>query len=196
MPSLCSLCSQISFLDLPPFPDWLGGYHVPHSPDSELLPFLPKHIDDDLSRRVVPGSLGLPHHPSLANLQEAAASCDVCKLIEQSVGRVRKILEEVQNDKQYVYYNKSGPPLYEFFMSKRRENEDGLLVWSRAEKNHETYLLGAIGFCVDDGIIVTLDRSQIVANVSKTVRSKLTFVAALSAKTQLHQLPSVVSGTG
>src|ERR1700712_729122 len=41
MASLCSLCSQISFLDLPPYPQWLGGRQLVIK-DSELIPFVPK----------------------------------------------------------------------------------------------------------------------------------------------------------
>ena len=148
MPSLCSLCSQIAFLDLPPFPVWLGGYHVPLAADSELIPFLP----DDHDVIVSASNLGIPHHPSLPALQEAAASCEICALIDQSVGRVRKLLDEAQNNKHFMRYDRSGGPLYEFFMSKRREGEDGLLVWSMSKNNNEAFLLGAIGYCVDDGM--------------------------------------------
>jgi hypothetical protein len=148
MPSLCSLCSQISFLDLPPFPDWLGGYHVPLGADSELVPFLP----DDTDVTISANNLGNSHHPSLPALQEAAVSCEICALIEQSVDRVRKLLDEAQNNKHFAYYDKSGGPAYEFFMSRRRKGEDGLLIWSMSKNNNEAFLLGAIGFCVDDGM--------------------------------------------
>lgn len=154
MPSLCNLCSQISFLDLPPFPSSLAGYHVPFKADSELLPFLTKVITTPEKRRqrIPVGSLGLAHHLTLAALREAAKICEVCALIEQSVDRVRATLEEAKKSTSYVTFDKTGPPTWEFFLSKRGEGEDGLLAWSMSEKGlREAYLLGAIGFCVDDG---------------------------------------------
>lgn len=98
------------------------------------------------------GSLGLEYHPTLSALKEAAKTCDVCALIEQSVNKVIALLEEAGKDEMYVAYDKTGPPTWEFFLSKREEGESGLLAWSLSE-NGEVYLLGAIGFCVDDGMI-------------------------------------------
>jgi len=262
MASLCHICSQISFLSLPPFPDWLG-YHELALLNSELVPFVPKkdipscteseqkqeeerdawglqhvfpmcfypqtaeaeifpavagkvlHEDknregaEESLRHVFPScfypeppskdeeeqaaeglrhifpacfyspaisapqksavisskvtkhrSLGLPHHPSLAALQEAAKSCSVCALIEQSVNRVRNTYEEACKDEDWASWYDNGPPIYEFFMSQRKEGEDGILLWSMAEKTDRAYLVGAIGFCVDDGeFLVTLSGS-------------------------------------
>jgi hypothetical protein len=154
MPSLCILCSQISFLDLPPFPPSLAGYHVPFKADSDLLPFVTKVTTTPEKRiqRIPVGSLGLAHHPSLAALWEAAKICEICALLEQSVDRVRATLEEAKKSNSYVAFDRTGPPTWEFFLSKRGKGEHGLLAWSMSEKGlPEAYLLGAIGFCVDDG---------------------------------------------
>jgi hypothetical protein len=155
MPSLCSLCSSISFLELPSFPPSLAGHHVPFKADSELLPYITKTVSSpEKGKHKMPvGSLGLAHQTSLTFLQEAAKICDICTLIEQSVNRVRAVLEEAGKDKIYVTYDTTGPPTWEFWLSQRREGEDGFLVWSMAEKSEQAYLVGAVGFCVDDGRI-------------------------------------------
>jgi hypothetical protein len=157
MASLCSICSSIPLLDLPPFPPSLSGYHVPYKAHSELLPWLTKRTaapDQDKGYVKWPvGSLGLAHQPTLSALQESAKTCDICTLIEQSVNRVRAVLEEAAEDKFYVTYDKTGPPTWEFWVSGRREGEDGFLVWCMAENGEQAYLVGAVGFCVDDGKI-------------------------------------------
>ncbi|KAF2101722.1 HET-domain-containing protein [Rhizodiscina lignyota] len=159
MPGLCSICSNISFLDLPPFPPWIGWYHVPLHHLSELVPFVPRDEEDHdalksgTRKAVSPGSLGLPYHQSLEALQEAAKTCDVCSLVEESVLRVKGLVEGAFKDARFAYYDKSGGPKYEFGITKRRDGEDGLLVWSMAKDNDECYLMGAIGYCVDDGTL-------------------------------------------
>lgn len=100
-------------------------------------------------------SLGLPHHSTLASLRNAAQSCEICALIEQSVDRVRKILEEANKDPDFVAYDENGAPTFEFSLSKRPEGEDGFLVWSRAEKGPNAFMLGAIGYCVVDGRLLS-----------------------------------------
>jgi hypothetical protein len=156
MPSLCSLCDKISFLDLPPYPPSLAGYHVPFKANSELFPFITKTISTpEKGKHKMPvGPLGLAHHPSLVALQDAAeGGCEVCAMIEQSVDRVRAVLEEAGKDKLYVTYDRTGPPTWEFWLSKRKEGGDGVAVWSMAEKGEQVYLVGVVGFCVDDGKI-------------------------------------------
>lgn len=97
------------------------------------------------------GPLGLAHHPTLLDLQTAAKNCDICALIEQSVDSVRATLELAKQDKFYAAYDKTGPPIWEFWMSKREDGEDGFSVWSMAAESEQAYLVGAVGFCVDDG---------------------------------------------
>jgi hypothetical protein len=259
MSSLCSLCSNISFLDLPPFPDWLGG-HESVIADSELVPFVPnessppkegdyhneeeevglRHVfpacfypqkdsssssssvdnedEDEVDevglRHVFPScfypqkessaskdegfhdalphcffpqtlslpqilptpqhpsktrALGLSHHSSLTALQEAALSCEICGLIKQSVDRVRGILEEYYKNEENVAWDRNGPPTWKFWITKRRAGEDGICVWSPAEKSNRVFLVGAIGLCVDDGMSSVLVSSS-QASYKKGVR--------------------------
>lgn len=156
MTQLCALCSKLPFVNLPPFPDWLNKYHVPLKADDDLVPYLPDREEGSITKDnphgvAKTGSLGIAHHQTFEALQEAAKSCDVCFLIEQSVQTVRDLLEEANKDPRYVYYNKAGPPKYEFSITGRHEDEEGLLVWSLAEDESEVYLMAAIGYCVDDG---------------------------------------------
>lgn len=154
MPKLCSLCSSISFLDLPPYPEWIGGYHVPIAPLSEMVPHVPKSEEgEDGKHKSVPaGSIGISYHQSLEELQAAAKECEICALIEDSALRVKSLFEEALETPRFAYYDKSEGPNYELGMTKRREGEDGVMVWSMAKKSKECYLMGAIGFCVDDGM--------------------------------------------
>lgn len=153
MPSLCSLCSSISFIDLPPYPSSLAGHHIPFKADGVLLPYLTKRfVTPEGTRKSEPvGSLGLAHHPSLDDLQTAAKECDICALIDQSVDGVMETLELAKQDKFYVAYDKTGPPIWEFWLSKRNEGEDGFSVWTMASESEQAYLVGAVGFVVDDG---------------------------------------------
>lgn len=64
---------------------------------------------------------------------------------------VRATLEEAMKDQLYVMYDKTGPPIWEFYLSKRNEGEDGFCVWTMAAESEQAYLVGAVGFCVDDG---------------------------------------------
>lgn len=139
MASLCSLCSSISFLDLPPHPCSLAGHHIPFKVDSVLLPYLTKpFITPEGKKQALPvGSLGLAHHPPLLDLQTAAKNCDICALIEQSVDSVRATLELAKQDKFYAAYDKTGPPIWEFWMSKRKDGEDGFSVWIWRQRVHK-----------------------------------------------------------
>ncbi|QDS67590.1 hypothetical protein FKW77_003719 [Venturia effusa] len=152
MPSLCSLCSSISFLDLPPYPSSLAGHQIPFKADSVLLPYLTKRIitPEGKTEPLPVGSLGLAHHPSLLGLQTAAKTCEICALIEQSVDEVRDTLDLARQDKFYAAYDKTGPPIWEFWLSKRKHGEDGFCVWSMAAESEQAYLVGAVGFVVDD----------------------------------------------
>lgn len=151
--SLCSLCSSISFLDLPPYPSSLAGHHIPFEADSVLLPYLTKRIitPEGIVESVLVGSLGLAHHPTLLDLQTAAKNCDICALIEQSVDGVKNVLELAKQDKYCAAYDKTGPPIWQFWLSKRKEGEDGFSVWCKASESEQAYLVGAVGFVVDDG---------------------------------------------
>ncbi|TID27527.1 homodimeric type dihydroorotase [Venturia nashicola] len=96
------------------------------------------------------GSLGLAHHPTLLALQTAAKDCDICALIEESVNGVVETLELAKQEEFYAAFDETGPPIWEFWLSKRKDGEDGFSVWCMASESKQAYLVGAVGFVVDD----------------------------------------------
>lgn len=64
---------------------------------------------------------------------------------------VKNVLELAKQDKYCAAYDKTGPPIWQFWLSKRKEGEDGFSVWCKASESEQAYLVGAVGFVVDDG---------------------------------------------
>lgn len=159
MANICSLCSSIPFLDLPVFPKWLRTYHIPVGGRSNLIPFVPeKHaveVGEDnrgVRNKVKPEmSLGIPYHKDSMALSASANTCELCSIVYKSVLEVKNIWDGEQKNPRFTYYDRSGPPKYELFLSARREDgEDGFIVWSMSEKNTEIFLMASVGYCVDD----------------------------------------------
>ena len=146
---LCELCSRIDFSALPAFPEWLPGFHVP-SLDPNLVPFISE------GPNVPPEgfkALGVGHHKSLDTLLAAAVNCELCELISRGVLHVVKSRKEYVLDERQRHFDRPGEPTYELRICKRLDAQQGFVVMSPAERNKEIYLVGGVGFCVENGML-------------------------------------------
>lgn len=90
-----------------------------------------------------------PHHASLTSLSACAKSCDLCRLIQSSIGG---FWEGFESRKRLGF--QTSPPDYELWLG-GRDDADGfqILGLERGITTHRLFyqLLGGIDFCLDNG---------------------------------------------
>lgn len=142
--TLCSLCLSIPWDSLPQLPlCWkgtnVGGRSIYYS---------------DLSASSAPNvPLGFPYHSSLKALAASADNCGLCDIISNSVDQFVASCRTAENELDFTYYaNGRLPADFNLWLTKRVNSGDGFLVLVRAPLEGVIYLVGAVGFCVRDGM--------------------------------------------
>lgn len=140
--SLCHLCKNIPWEDLPTVPEGVGRGLSGHTFFQPLYKW-PKD------------ARGYAHHQTLGALHQAASSCGLCNLIFASAANVRKEMEELESKRQ-AGSRHYGLPTWELFLVKREEGGDGCWVISFVGNvwkgpTGEARIVAALGICVRDG---------------------------------------------
>ncbi|KAF7509269.1 hypothetical protein GJ744_008163 [Endocarpon pusillum] len=97
--------------------------------------------------------LGFSHHESLAELATSAADCELI----HSLGRTFLIsYDETAGDspphpRSYVEWF---PLHFQLWLTKRLNQADGFLILVRGQTEDEVFLVGVVGFCVEDDSVL------------------------------------------
>lgn len=138
--SLCDLCKNIPWEDLPTVPKDVSCGLSGH-------PYIQAcyHWPQDVR--------GYAHHQSRDALHQAASSCNLCSLIHASVENVQRELEDLEPKWKAGKVRQYDWPTWEMWLVKRREGGDGCWVMSFVgeDSNYEAWIVAALGICVHDG---------------------------------------------
>ncbi|OAG06439.1 HET-domain-containing protein [Paraphaeosphaeria sporulosa] len=148
--SLCDLCRNIPWENLPEVPEHLPMNSTGHKYIQPVMHWPAK-------------DRGHPHHQSLDALRNSARSCALCQLIVSSAENVEQQLIELKPKWEAKEMMEYGWPTYKLFIVKRREGGDGCWVmsfvdgdeeWTKRRKergDEEAWIIAALGLCVRDG---------------------------------------------
>jgi hypothetical protein len=138
--TLCSLCQSIPFRGLPQLPS--AWQHL------SLVEEPPPHNE----------LVGFPHQPSLQELAASAVSCELCNFINESVARCVSAYQKAEQDPVFVYYDtsKGFSVDSQLWLTNRLDRGDGFLAFVRARLKESIFLVGCVGFCVEDGTCYTV----------------------------------------
>ena len=151
--SLCNLCKNIPWENLPAFPENLGFTLSGHA-------YLQAIHDWPQGLR------GHPHHQSLDALRQSAPCCSLCSLICESVENVQKELEGLRPRWEAGEMHQYDLPTWEMWLVKRREGGDGCWIMSFVDEKSErslsrkkrgvveARLVAALAICVRDGEVL------------------------------------------
>jgi hypothetical protein len=141
--SLCDLCKNIPWEDLPTVPPDLPCHATGHEYIQPVVNW-PQ------------GVRGHPHYQSLSALRQSASVCDLCKLIRASAENVEKQLEELKPKWEAGEMRQYDWPTWKMWLVKRREGGDGCWVMSFVDGgrggNEMAYIISALGLCVREGV--------------------------------------------
>ena len=96
----------------------------------------------------------IPYHKSLQSLRDGAKTCELCRM---ALGSVEAVLQSMEEAVRRDYgYNLDG---YELFLAGRLRADGFVIVGhtKNVRKGHqpqgrtETWILGSVGFCADEG---------------------------------------------
>jgi hypothetical protein len=97
--------------------------------------------------------LGFPHQPSLETLSASAANCDICELINESVLRFVTAYQKAEQEPRFVHTDRHGFPVnFQLWLTSRLERGDGFLAFAYAQSEKSNFLVGTVGFCVEDSM--------------------------------------------
>lgn len=145
--TLCSICQSIPFQSLPEPPLALHDLLLD---DINIQEFSPQ--ETYFRSRDEP--LGFPHQPSIEALAISAASCSLCTLINESVSIFIDAYQKARKDPLFVYRDRLGgvPVDLPLWLTRRLDGGDGFLTFTHAQLGNSILLVGAVGFCVEDGM--------------------------------------------
>jgi hypothetical protein len=97
-------------------------------------------------------TFGFPHLQSFKALAISAASCDLCSLMSESVTDLVTTQESTETHPKLKFKlseNVRGD--FQLWLTRRVDGGDGFLVFARVGNKNMTFLVAAIGLCVNDG---------------------------------------------
>jgi hypothetical protein len=163
--TLCCVCQSIPFHDLPEPPaQWRGSLAL--SGIESLQEFLneSRHQSEASTRHE--DDLGFPHQSTVVALYASAIDCGLCRLLKQSVESFVKLVQGGRNARPLTAEEPSSRDMFgtwdpdqdfSLWLTKRLDGGKGFLAFTpSASPQTSIYLVGAIGFCVDDGMLMLL----------------------------------------
>ncbi|KIJ53985.1 hypothetical protein M422DRAFT_221543 [Sphaerobolus stellatus SS14] len=143
--SLCNICRQISFENLPSLPKYYWNMFI----GPGLVISVP-HPDP---RWPLVDSFGIPYHEDLDSLARASQTCALCSLVHK---QVTKFLWTVENGERVgnnglIHYKTEKPRNYCLRIMKRKSSPDGFVVFTDGTKDNCIWYISVFGFTVPEG---------------------------------------------
>ena len=148
--SLCSLCRSIPFNSLPALP-MAWRYTSSISNNGALFQFQKRYNSTQNK------PIGFSHHESLVKLAASAAHCRICDLIYSSVKTFIisfcETMDDPSEECNSERYLRMFPLHFHLWLTKCLKRADGFLILVRGQTENDLFLVGVVGFCVEESMI-------------------------------------------
>jgi hypothetical protein len=145
--SLCTLCESIDLLAIPKLPPSCNAYNMKNE-FPELISVI-KRETNTTKEQEQDEPLGIPFHQSLDDLQAAAMSCSICKVVWQDAPQFQTAFSAPEYEEARLIKREKGPD-WKMYVAKGANEISGFLVMAHdVERRSIVWIVSAVGLSVD-----------------------------------------------